>query len=272
MDPANCSTGEVVPIACKCQCAKDEGEPCGGWWGIVGKCASHLTCKEEDFAFLPFVNPSNMKGVCLKPTKPDRTALQPCDQKFGVKGPCKAFMGHFSYNKKLGRCQRFLYGGCGGNKNNWSAFADCKSRCGGRDWLDVTESLFTDITDEVNIKNIDQCNGEGMKNCRRIDINQNVLDKLKLKFRNRVKLLPGLDIILTTLHTGRDEFTIYVNVDESGNRDGLGELTFGKDGSVNGFVREHSREDYYVIENCGHNCNILAERDGDLYVSQFGYD
>ena len=43
--------------------------------------------------------------------------------------------------------------------------------------------------------------------------------------------------------------------------------------SVNGFVRDYEDyEDYYVIENCGHNCNILAERDGDLYVSQFGYD
>ena len=112
----------------------------------------------------------------------------------------------------------------------------------------MTESIFTDITacdtDEVNIKNIDQCNGEGMKNCRRIAINQYVLDKLKEKgeqgglTRNRVKLLPDLDTILTPLHTGYDkrsgqhEFTIYVNVDESGNRDGLGELTFGKDGHV----------------------------------------
>ena len=52
LDPAlNCTTGELVRGACGCQeCAKDEGEECGGPWGISGSCASHL-CQIHHLGF-----------------------------------------------------------------------------------------------------------------------------------------------------------------------------------------------------------------------------
>ncbi|KAK3084457.1 hypothetical protein FSP39_013863 [Pinctada imbricata] len=46
-----------------------------------------------------------------------------------VVGPCRAAFRKYFYNKKTGRCERFIYGGCGGNKNNFATLQKCKEAC-----------------------------------------------------------------------------------------------------------------------------------------------
>jgi hypothetical protein len=45
-------------------------------------------------------------------------------------GRCRGRKIMFRYNQDEGRCELFLYGGCGGNANRFSTLLDCHERCG----------------------------------------------------------------------------------------------------------------------------------------------
>jgi len=44
-------------------------------------------------------------------------------------GPCKAYMRRWYYDAKKKGCSFFVYGGCGGNKNNFKSPKSCAKRC-----------------------------------------------------------------------------------------------------------------------------------------------
>ncbi|XP_062587847.1 BPTI/Kunitz domain-containing protein-like, partial [Saccostrea cucullata] len=47
-----------------------------------------------------------------------------------VVGPCKALIRRWWYNKRTAnRCERFNYGGCQGNQNNFESKKGCENRC-----------------------------------------------------------------------------------------------------------------------------------------------
>ncbi|XP_067682199.1 kappaPI-actitoxin-Avd3a-like [Haliotis asinina] len=46
-------------------------------------------------------------------------------------GPCKALFYRFHYNVDTKKCERFIYGGCGGNGNNFLNIAECETNCHG---------------------------------------------------------------------------------------------------------------------------------------------
>ena len=46
-----------------------------------------------------------------------------------VTGPCRAAFPRWHYNNKVRRCERFTYGGCSGNKNNFRSKDECRSQC-----------------------------------------------------------------------------------------------------------------------------------------------
>ena len=48
-----------------------------------------------------------------------------------VVGPCEAFIPRWYFDKSVGRCKRFIFGGCQGNQNNFKTPADCVEACGG---------------------------------------------------------------------------------------------------------------------------------------------
>lgn len=57
------------------------------------------------------------------PCEPDVCAL-PIDR-----GPCDAVFERFAFNTQTGQCEPFIYGGCGGNANNFPTIADCYDAC-----------------------------------------------------------------------------------------------------------------------------------------------
>ncbi|KAM7535079.1 hypothetical protein Aperf_G00000094537 [Anoplocephala perfoliata] len=54
------------------------------------------------------------EDVCNQPTNP---------------GPCRASIQRYTFNRSLGRCEMFYYGGCNGNDNNFETMEDCQRRC-----------------------------------------------------------------------------------------------------------------------------------------------
>ncbi|KAM3921991.1 WAP, Kazal, immunoglobulin, Kunitz and NTR domain-containing protein 2 [Leptodactylus fuscus] len=46
-----------------------------------------------------------------------------------LQGPCKAYEPRWAFNKLLSQCQSFIYGGCGGNENNFESKELCEESC-----------------------------------------------------------------------------------------------------------------------------------------------
>jgi hypothetical protein len=44
-------------------------------------------------------------------------------------GPCRAALPRFFYNNETKKCERFLFGGCNGNHNNFLKEIDCQEQC-----------------------------------------------------------------------------------------------------------------------------------------------
>lgn len=44
-------------------------------------------------------------------------------------GNCDAYMQRYYFDATLGRCQSFVFGGCGGNENRFSTLMDCVTAC-----------------------------------------------------------------------------------------------------------------------------------------------
>ncbi|XP_077407249.1 WAP, Kazal, immunoglobulin, Kunitz and NTR domain-containing protein 2 [Vanacampus margaritifer] len=52
----------------------------------------------------------------------------PCDLP-SLQGPCKAYEPRWAYSSSLRQCQSFIYGGCGGNDNNFESKETCEEMC-----------------------------------------------------------------------------------------------------------------------------------------------
>ena len=46
-------------------------------------------------------------------------------------GRCRGAMPRFFYNSATKKCERFLYGGCDGNDNNFETMGECQQICDG---------------------------------------------------------------------------------------------------------------------------------------------
>ncbi|KAI0227225.1 Kunitz-type serine protease inhibitor textilinin-4, partial [Lamellibrachia satsuma] len=44
-------------------------------------------------------------------------------------GSCDGDFPRWFFNSKKGLCEKFVYGGCGGNANNFKMRADCDKTC-----------------------------------------------------------------------------------------------------------------------------------------------
>jgi hypothetical protein len=49
-----------------------------------------------------------------------------------IVGPCRAMIPAYYYNKNVGRCMFFTYGGCQGNANNFDTEEECQEFCGSK--------------------------------------------------------------------------------------------------------------------------------------------
>lgn len=45
-------------------------------------------------------------------------------------GSCRAYLPRYHHDPATGTCERFVYGGCGGNANNYATLPECEAACG----------------------------------------------------------------------------------------------------------------------------------------------
>ncbi|GFY51441.1 kunitz-type serine protease inhibitor 6 [Trichonephila inaurata madagascariensis] len=77
-----------------------------------------------------------------------------CEQKKEV-GPCKAAMPRFYFNRNTKKCERFIYGGCKGNSNNFRTLEDCEAACGREGFNTITFLFFTQGADSLRAMKTD---------------------------------------------------------------------------------------------------------------------
>ncbi|XP_048749417.1 eppin-like [Ostrea edulis] len=111
--PGQCPVSTIV-TACDC---RPEYLECDGDQECPGnkKCCSYgCGCRRH----------------CVKPKKaPQKGPSKRVCSLPKVTGPCKANMRRWWFNKATNRCERFTYGGCRGNKNNFTTRKACRQRC-----------------------------------------------------------------------------------------------------------------------------------------------
>uniref|UniRef100_A0A2L2XZH5 Putative serine proteinase inhibitor n=1 Tax=Parasteatoda tepidariorum TaxID=114398 RepID=A0A2L2XZH5_PARTP len=67
---------------------------------------------------------------CLQTCAGQRALDRPDCVKKAAPGNCLAYMPRFYYDQEEGMCKKFIYGGCGGNRNNFATEDECYNKCG----------------------------------------------------------------------------------------------------------------------------------------------
>lgn len=84
------------------------------------------TFKGDDYNEENPTEPSNDGAISEKEVTHDVKAV--CSQE-AMTGPCRAVMPRWYFDLSKGKCVRFIYGGCGGNRNNFESEDYCMAVC-----------------------------------------------------------------------------------------------------------------------------------------------
>ena len=57
-------------------------------------------------------------------------------------GPCEAYFEQYFYNSTSETCEKFIYGGCQGNKNRFTSIDECDKKCGNQSELCTFQEYF----------------------------------------------------------------------------------------------------------------------------------
>jgi hypothetical protein len=66
--------------------------------------------------------------VCTQVSTQSTTAKAKCSLPAKT-GLCRAHIPRYYYNKTKKTCEEFIYGGCGGNENNFQTYDECMEQC-----------------------------------------------------------------------------------------------------------------------------------------------
>ncbi|VDO01400.1 unnamed protein product [Rodentolepis nana] len=111
-----------------------EGGPCRGFfpsWGMDaanGECVQFIYggCRGNENRF-------ESKEACEETCGnlddyPEEKEVNACDLPLET-GPCRGKFIKWGKNSKSGKCAEFIYGGCGGNSNNFDTEEECERTC-----------------------------------------------------------------------------------------------------------------------------------------------
>nr|XP_009477997.1 PREDICTED: amyloid-like protein 2 isoform X3 [Pelecanus crispus] len=101
--------------------------------------------KVDDYNEETPTEPSNDKAVSEKEVSSDMKSV--CSQE-AMTGPCRAVMPRWYFDPNKRKCIRFIYGGCGGNRNNFESEEYCMAVC---KKMTPPSPLFAVPTDDVDV-------------------------------------------------------------------------------------------------------------------------
>ncbi|XP_055525400.1 papilin isoform X2 [Wyeomyia smithii] len=111
----------------KCQLPKISG-PCTGYYPMWYYDADRNMCTQFTYGgCLGNANRFETVDECKASCVVDE-AMPPCDQPT-ERGPCNGTFERWYYDKERDSCERFQYGGCKGNKNNYPTESSCHYHC-----------------------------------------------------------------------------------------------------------------------------------------------
>lgn len=96
---------------------------------------------------LPILNRTNLfysNVLCVIFVSGSKSCYQP-----KVVGPCRAGFRRWWYNRRTKQCEKFMYGGCGGNGNNFRTKRQCE-RCKRVSSCKTFIYIYPVANDEVN--------------------------------------------------------------------------------------------------------------------------
>ncbi|KAG1682368.1 Papilin [Nymphon striatum] len=105
-----------------------------------GPCYGHVTryyydshsshCKKFNYGGCEG-NENNFKTIydCQNECKPQPAEPEDICSLPKDKGPCYNSVSRYYFNSDSGQCQKFTYGGCEGNENNFKTISDCQNEC-----------------------------------------------------------------------------------------------------------------------------------------------
>ena len=74
-------------------------------------------------------------------------------------GHCRGYFPRYHFDEASGQCEKFIYGGCGGNENNFKTLKECQKTC---KFLGFKKLIGLDVF--VYLSNLD-VDIEGTQNC-----------------------------------------------------------------------------------------------------------
>ncbi|XP_019848705.1 PREDICTED: LOW QUALITY PROTEIN: uncharacterized protein LOC105316719 [Amphimedon queenslandica] len=106
----SCGCGNGTAMSCSTDLC--ETSSCEGYDNPLCEIDSCSLCNVKHFDGLRDV--TNQCGICDLPKE---------------SGPCFAYFERWYYNERSGLCEKFIYGGCRGNNNNFMTLSNCLQTC-----------------------------------------------------------------------------------------------------------------------------------------------
>ena len=94
---------------------------CSKFW--FANCEDSEGNSTEEIKGNKFDNEKTCEKHCMSPQGSGRCYLPK------VKGPCKASLSRFYFDRKWNKCMEFSYSGCLGNGNNFETIEECNEAC-----------------------------------------------------------------------------------------------------------------------------------------------